>query len=697
MGSLTPIADAEITSSSGPTTTSDAGGRFELRLAPGRIELAIRAATFEPLRVVENTVAGQGITVEYRLLGLPRFHRYETTVRGEARHEGDRFILRAEELQQMPGTLGDPFKVIGLLPGVAQPIPLLPVFVIRGGSPGSNGFFLDGMRIPQVNHLVFGGSVVHPRLLERIDVYPGSYDASFGRYAGGVIDSETRPARAGGPHGEVELRPLDGIALAEVGLPHGIRIAASGHYGQPGPLFRLFQPGIDQKYWDYFLRFDWRGVTIEAIGSYDSLAIPRSVTLKGADASIIEEYNLTFHRLQIRDRTRRGPLELESAIVGGVDEMAIFSGQGVQKLGLSARIHAKVHLGWFTLFTGVDGELSRFQASRFATDKAGARPDELGELASSRDGVVGSAFLQGTAEIFPKRLALTLGGRTDVYHAGVVTLLGIDPRVNLRARLMPQLTVTAGFGLYQQPPGFPVPLPGIDTYALQLGLQRSWQGAVGIEADLPFSFNFRLTGYYTKLFNSNDIVIDVGPALCTTPPPESLSGLPAQVTRQVDGVAYGMEMLLRRTAGRFTGWLAYTLSDSQRIFSCGLRPADFKQGHVLNLVLEVQLPWRLIAGLRLGYASGRPFTHLDPTDRIIPPRNNDSFADFLQLDLRIGREWIFPRWALAVFIEGLNLTYSDIIFGIQYKEIDEMKRYDLPPEFQAIRVIIPWLGIRGRI
>ena len=84
-------------------------------------------------------------------------------MRGEARHEGERIALRDEELHQAPGTLGDPFRVIGLLPGVATPITLLPIYVIRGASPGTNGFYLDGMRVPQLFHFVVGGGVVHPR------------------------------------------------------------------------------------------------------------------------------------------------------------------------------------------------------------------------------------------------------------------------------------------------------------------------------------------------------------------------------------------------------------------------------------------------------------------------------------------------------------------------------------------------------
>src|SRR5262249_48127944 len=152
------------------------------------------------------------------------------------------------------------------------------------------------------------------------------------------------------------------------------------------------------------------------------------------------------------------------------------------------------------------------------------------------------------------------------YHAGPVTLLGIDPRLQLHATLLPWLRVNAGIGLYQQPPAFPIPLPGIDTFSLQLGLQKAIQGSAGIAAEMPQSFTFHLTGYYPQFYNINDASVDFGPAVCTSPPPESLTGLPAQLLRQVNGQAYGMELLLRRSAGRVTGWISYTLSRSERIY-----------------------------------------------------------------------------------------------------------------------------------
>ncbi len=689
-GTVVPLAEVHVQSGTAEVIT-DSEGRFTLDLPVGDAEVIVTADEYEPLKITEKITAGQGLTVEYRI--SRRKARYESTVRGEARHEGERFQLRKEELHQAPGTLGEPFRVIGLLPGVATPLPLLPVYVIRGASPGTNGFFLDGMRIPQLFHFLVGGGVVHGRIIDRMDFYPGAYDVSFGRFAGGIVDTETRPARSDGQHGEVQLRLYDLSTLGEMKLPKGVRIAVGGQFGYPGFLIKAFDPRADLIYGDYFFRLDWKGLTVEALGSYDKLTISEEIIKGGLLNNVPRDLLITFHRVQIRDREKIGRVDLEAALVGGEDEFQTFAQTGVQKLSLGWRFHVRSKWKRFRLFGGTDGELSRFTAINFDTGMASA-PDQFGDLAGDRVGVVAGAFLEGTVEIWRDRLWATLGGRIDVYHAGEVTLLGLDPRLQLRARLMPWLQLNGGIGVYQQPPSFPVPLPGIDTFALQLGLQRAYQASVGVEAKLPKDVTFSITGYYQKFQNVNDVVVDFGPAVCTSPPPESLTGVPATITRQVDGHSFGMELLLRRHAGRFTGWIAYTLGKSERIFSCGLRPTDYDQNHILNVVAQIRLPWRLVLGGRLYVATGRPVTVLEPPDGRTTVRNNTRLPDYYQLDIRLDREWTFKRWSLAVFIELLNLTYTENVLGLTYPEIDGIRRYDMP-RINGFRWILPSLGLRA--
>ena len=698
-GSSAALAGALVTAGDGEPVAADGDGRFCVELPAGEHAVAATAEAHEPLHVREVLGAGVRRTVEYRLVPTGAA-RYRSVVRGAGMHEGEHVTLRDEELLQAPGTGGDPFRVIALLPGVLTIVPLLPVYVIRGGSPGMNGFFLDGMRVPQLFHLAVTEGVVHPRILDHLDFYPGGFDATFGRVGAGVVDAATRPGRIDAPvHGDFELKLYDVSGLLEVRLPRGVSVLAAGRYGYPGLLIGAFAPGVKLSYWDYQLRLDWRGLTVEALGSYDSLSIAPAQQGGGVSTQLL----VAFHRVQVREQLRRGRLELEAALVGAVDQMSIFSGQGLQKLSLNARVHARLKAWWLTFALGGDVEASRFRADALLTDQNRSAPDALGDLAAPRDGIVGSGYLQATLSLdrlLHRPAAITAGVRADVYHAGDATLLGLDPRVLARFRPIRQLELFGAFGQYTQAPSFPVPLPGVDTFALQLGLQRAVQGSFGVRVELPRDFTASLTGYYGRFSNINEPLLDFEAVTCTSPPPESLRGIAAYTTRQIDGAGYGMELLVRRKSGRVTGWLAYTLSRAERRYSCGLAPSDFDQAHVLNAVVQVRLPRRFMLGVRLNVASGRPYTRLDAdtaTGLIVGRRNGERLPTYVQLDVRLDREWLFRRWALALSVEVLNLTYSETILGVDYPKDPTLMvtRYD-QPQFQGFRWILPSIGLRAR-
>jgi TonB family protein len=93
------------------------------------------------------------------------------------------------EVRQLPGAFGDPFRAMEAMPGVTPIASGLPYFYVRGAPPGNVGYFLDGVRVPYLYHVGLGPSVVHPAMVESVELYPGGYPARFGRFA------ESFPAR----------------------------------------------------------------------------------------------------------------------------------------------------------------------------------------------------------------------------------------------------------------------------------------------------------------------------------------------------------------------------------------------------------------------------------------------------------------------------------------------------------------------
>lgn len=468
-------------------------------------------------------------------------------------------------------------------------------------------------------------------------------------------------------------------------------------------------------------RLDWKGLTVQALGGFDSLEIVGNND--GTDLVAPQNTRMMFHRVQIRERAATGNLAFEAALVGGLDEAGDVQGRGVRKLFVSARSNVTLRWSRLRVYAGLDAEIAKFDADRFdlgvrnlafvrdaeGPSRTGSRdpdmtPDELGEIGEDRVGVTAGAQLQATVDIVPQRVQLTAGARLDVYHAGLATLIGIDPRAQLSIKPLPWLEIRAAGGVYQQPPTFPILLPGIDTFALKLGLQRSVGGTVGEEVKLPLGFSLSTTGYYQQFSNLTDLP-PLGARVCAPPPIPSLTGTTATLMRTTSGDAYGLEVLLRRATGRVSGWISYTLSRSERAYPCGLRPADYDQTHLLNVVVQARLPRGVVVGARLYVATGRPETLVDPnlsteaphTD-VLVLRNNMRLPTFVQLDLRVDKEWRFRRWSLGLFVEVVNATFSRTVLYQSYpntaQDVVGVSTYG-PPSEVGFNWILPSIGLKG--
>jgi len=104
-----------------------------------------------------------------------------------------------------------------------------------------------------------------------------------------------------------------------------------------------------------------------------------------------------------------------------------------------------------------------------------------------------------------------------------------------------------------------------------------------------------------------------------------------------------------------------------------------------------------MVGARFLLQTGRPVTVLEPPDGRTTKRNNTRLPDYYQLDIRIDREWIFRKWALSVFLEIVNLTYSQSVIGLTYPTDPDtgITHYDMP-QLNGFSWILPSIGVRGR-
>jgi hypothetical protein len=140
------------------------------------------------------------------------------------------------------------------------------------------------------------------------------------------------------------------------------------------------------------------------------------------------------------------------------------------------------------------------------------------------------------------------------------------------------------------------------------------------------------------------------------------------LTNDGRGRAYGGELLVRQQLWKnFFGWIAYTLSRSERQDHPGepWHPYLYDQTNILTLLGSYILPRGFQVGARYRYVTGDPYTpitgaYFDSNIDTYTPIYGQSFSArlpaFNQLDLRVDKTWTFDRWRIAVYLDVQNTT-----------------------------------------
>ena len=135
---------------------------------------------------------------------------YETVVEGEREVlEVTRRTLQRQQLTSVPGTFGDPIRVIQTLPGMQRAPFGLGLLLVRGSNPDDTGIYVDGHEVPSLFHFLGGPSIFNAEMLDSIDLYPGGFPARFGRHHGGAVALELRPTKSDGVHGSAKVDFID--------------------------------------------------------------------------------------------------------------------------------------------------------------------------------------------------------------------------------------------------------------------------------------------------------------------------------------------------------------------------------------------------------------------------------------------------------------------------------------------------------
>src|SRR6185312_6078991 len=280
-----------------------------------------------------------------------------------------------------------------------------------------------------------------------------------------------------------------------------------------------------------------------------------------------------------------------------------------------------------------------------------------------------------------RRWVVSPGLRADVFSEQATTQAFVEPRLNVLFQVSDALSLKASGGRFAQMPSLPVSVAGFEAFALaDLGAQTSVGGSFGAQTRLPWRFSLDVTGYYQTLRVTDVRNIDI-----TSPNPTS-----ADFLVQRNGRAYGVEILLRRAdAGRLFGWVAYTLSWSQRYDDTGvLGRSDWDERHILNLV----------SGYRLGRATTLGVGFPVNTGRWAPVINSPDGAYqqlplYYQIDLRAERRFVFDRFIMDLYADFENVTLNPEVVQLQSVASPSAP---MAVNQGALKLILPTIGLHAQ-
>jgi TonB family protein len=554
--------------------------------------------------------------------------------------------LSQAEVRVMAGAMGDPFRAVSTLPGVGQLVTGLPVFFVRGAPPGNLGFQVDGVRVPLLFHAFLGPAVIHPKMIERIELMSGGYPASYGRFAGGMVSAELSQPK-GEFNAEWSARLVDAGAFLDIPFAGGRgNLMLAGRYSYTALILSLLSD-ITLDYWDYqaLATYDLSPrdqVGVFAFGAYDYAATP---TDSAAGELPDDGQNaVLFHRVDLRyDRRIGESTKLRAAVTLGTEGTR--GGQGVvrDKLG-GVRLELKSQLDPALLLrAGASANLDKYS---LALDPFTENfLDVLALFPGRTDAAIG-AYLDAVIEAAPG-VSVTPGVRVDHYASAGKEATSVSPRLAASFRVSPTVSIEHAIGIADQPPNFVPSVPGVAVAGLPGGLQRSVQTSAGVRAELPWSVRSTTTLFQNSYFGltdpfgqTQDLDLDVDEA----------------DVRSI-GHAFGLELSLNRPLTDGIGAsLSYTLSRTTRSYERIHTLAGYDRPHVLNTGVSFDLGRRWLFSARAVAYSGVPGSRSFGERRLF---DQSRARPFFRTDLRVEKRFVLsPSAWWSVVAEVMNATLS---------------------------------------
>jgi hypothetical protein len=601
---------------------TNTSGFFSLHL-PGGEPVLVEVASLGYRTYSERVTLRAGEQRRQTILLAPMsLHNEDITVETDAERrrqepQVSRVDIKPQQVQELPKAgEADLFRILQFLPGVQTSSEISSGLYIRGGSPDQNLILLDGSVLYNPSHFFGFFSTFNPDAIKDVELIKGGFPAEYGGRLSAVLNVTDIDGDRYQTKGKVSLGLISSRATIETPVGTGA-LVLSGRRTYLDVLLNATGLTKQLELPDYYF-YDLNLKLTQNPSPNDKVMI---AGYKGSD------------NLDLTAPNGANSVGIEWGNRAASSEWVhVFSDELFSKVGLSASNFSSVFsVGSstqpFTWDNGIDDYTARTSFEYFPnqqhTLKAGLQAtlyhvtlqiqsgDNPPNAAIDKSPFYAAVYLQdewkpsieGAA---PNPLAINAGMRVDKITSH--PQMGIDPRLSARYILTPDITLKASWGIYHQylklatNPFIPVFDVWNATDTSQTP-ERAIQYVLGVST-VPFeNYSFDVEGYYKSMNN----LVEMRPNVMSG---DKLS----DVLFEGNGESYGLEFFLQKQAGRFTGWIGYTLAWTWRTFPDINRgnkfPPTYDRRNDFNLVLTYRLNDRWTFGGTFTYGTGQAYTQI---------------------------------------------------------------------------------------
>ena len=580
----------------------------------------------------------------------------EAKTKIEEQSQMSEFDLPIEQLKSIPSIGGeaDILKNIQLLPGIQSGSEGSTNIYVRGGGPDQNLILLDGIPVYSTAHLFGFVSIFNPDAINNVKIIKGGFPARYGGRLSSVLDIRMKDGNLNKFSGEGSVGLLSSkLSLEGPIVKERTSFFISGRRSYMDlllkPLIFLFNEANENSKTNFGYHFyDINAKVNHKINDKNRLYLS---FYNGRDKGLIEfESQRNDSSMQIYSETSEAlKVNWGNTIIGlrwnHIFDNKTFSNTTLTYSGYSFNMinnnyskfvrpdETEIRDQLIKFTTGIEDYNLRYDIEHVLnhknyiraggylihhTFKPGATivkdtallKEELMITTNAENipAVEGALYIENDHDL-STRLRVNYGVHGSFFNVRKKTYASVQPRVSGRYMLGEKWAVKGSFATMSQyihlltnsGLNFPTDLwvPPTD----EIKPQSSWQTAVGLSGTINI-YELSLEGFYKKMYN----LIEYEPGASYIIDDENFEEKIVAGT----GESYGMEFFARKTSGKTSGFIGYTLSWTNRTFSDidngDPFPFRYDTRHDISIALAHQLSKKTTANINWVYRTGNAIT-----------------------------------------------------------------------------------------